>query len=546
MNIIEMHQVDFSYDQSNPTAGGTKALSGITLGIAPGEFVALVGGEGSGKSTFLKLCNALLLPSAGTVSLLGIESDHARRWEIRRRSGLILPDPGSQIIGATVTEDIAFGPENLGLPPQVIRERVQDALQALSLEELADAETHHLSGTQKFRLALAGVIAMHPDCLLVDEASTALASKEREEISALLRTLHLERGLTIILATRDVAEITTADRVILLDRGIITLDGTPAQFFSCGSRIDPAAPETPESIEPQQPWATHAQDKGPDQAHQEAGRRTGHILTDAVGYSHGESLLHRADPRTKIALTLLIIAAIFVLRSFTSLVLMLTIVFTLSALSGKPLRHSLRGLKLVVYLALVAVVVNLVSIKGTPLLDYGFLRHIAREAVEKSATMVLRLALLASTAALLTSTTPPFALAAGGEKLLQPLSRIKVPVSKFATILLISLRFLPVILEEAARLIKLQSAGAIEFTRGNPLQRIKSCLPLLVPLLQSVAHRADVMATALDARCYRGSLGRTRMRPLAFSAADLICAGVALVILLALACVEKAVLRSTF
>jgi len=542
MNAIEIHEVDFSYGQSSLAADGAKALNGITLGIAQGEFVALSGRNGSGKSTFLKLCKALLLPSAGVVSVQGIDtSDAAQLWEIRRRSGMIFQDPDSQIIGTTVTEDVAFGPENLGLPPHVIRERVQDALQALGLQDLAYAETHLLSGSQKFRLALAGLVAMQPDCLLIDEAASAPDPRDRKEIMTLLRTLNRERGITVVHVTRDVEEIATADRVIILDRGEIALDGTPAQFFSCKSRVDMAVSEGPQATDPCGAGAADTGSRGPSDAHRssDAGRTPGHILTDAVGrYFHGDTILHRADPRTKIALTLLIMTALFVFESFTALTLMLTITLTLAAMSGKPLRHSLRGLRLVIYLALVAAVANLISIKGTPLLDYGLLRHMSREAVEKSATMVLRLALLASTASLLTSTTPPFAMAAGGETLLRPLSRIGVPVSRFATMLLISLRFLPVIVEEAARLIRLRSAGAGDFNRGSLLRRIRSCLPLLVPLLQSVAHRGDAMATALDARCYRGSAGRTRMKPLAFSAADLAYAGVVLVILSGLAGVE--------
>lgn len=549
MNAIEIRQVDFSYGQLNPAADGAWRLKGITLGIAQGEFVALLGSNGSGKTTLLKLCNGLLLPNAGAISVHGADTaDQGQLWEIRRRSGMIFADPDSQIIGTTVIEDVAFGPENLGLPPHVIRENVQDALKALGLQDFADAETQSLSSAQRFRLALAGVVAMRPDCLLVDQAATPLAPEDRKEIMALLRTLSRERGLSVVHVTQDEEEISTADRVIVLDRGEIALDGTPAQFFSCKSRFSQPLPEIPQMTDRCDAGATETKGEGAGKTphSRDAGLRPAHLLTDAVGrYCHGDTILHRADPRTKIVLTLLAMAAVYAFRNFPVLPLMLLITLTLSALSGRPLRHSLRGLRLVIYLASVAVVANLVTIKGTPLLDHGILHHISREAVAKSATMVFRLALLASAASLLTSTTPPFALAAGGENLLKPLSRIGIPVSRLSTMLLISLRFLPVIVEEAAKLIRLRSAVTAD---SNLLQRVRSYLPLLVPLLQSVAHRGDAMATAMDARCYRAGTARTSMRPLGFSRADLACVGAVAIIMSGLAVADylTAVLPSMF
>ena len=235
----------------------------------------------------------------------------------------------------------------------------------------------------------------------------------------------------------------------------------------------------------------------------------------------GRSLLHRSDPRTKIVLTLIVIAITFILKSFPALILLQIMITGLACRTGKPLQQSLRNLRPVLYLAVVAVVANLLFVKGEPLIDYGLLRHISREGADISAKMVLRLVLLAGAASLLTFTTTPFALADGLEKLLTPLNRIGIPVSEVALMMLIALRFMPVIVDEAGKLIVIQSARSADFNRGNLLQRARSYLPLFIPLFAGIARRGDAMATAMEARCYRRSTGRTKMRPLEFSGADI-------------------------
>jgi energy-coupling factor transport system permease protein len=238
-------------------------------------------------------------------------------------------------------------------------------------------------------------------------------------------------------------------------------------------------------------------------------------------YFPGRSLLHRSDPRTKIVLTLLFIGITFALKSYPALLLLLIMISGIAFRTGTPLQQSLRSLRLVLYLAVVAVVANLLFIKGEPLIDYGLLRHISREAVDISVKMVLRLVLLAGAASLLTFTTTPFALTDGLEKLLAPLNRIGLPVSEIALMMLIALRFMPVIVDEAEKLIKIQSARSADFNRGNLLRRTGSYLPLFIPLFAGIARRGDAMATAMEARCYRGGRGRTKMRPLEFSGADI-------------------------
>lgn len=243
-------------------------------------------------------------------------------------------------------------------------------------------------------------------------------------------------------------------------------------------------------------------------------------------YCPGSSLLHRSDPRTKILLTLLLMVTAFSVQGFAALLLLFIVVFITAGLAGKPLRQTLRGLKPILYLTVVTVAVNIVTIKGAPLADLPVLQQISREALLVSAKMILRLALLASTATLLTFTTTPFSLANGVESLLRPLGRVGVPTADVAMILLLAVRFIPLVVEEAQQLIAAHGIVSSVSSKSSLLQRLKAYEVLLIDLFAAVARRGDAMATAMEARCYRGSTGRTRMRPLQFSGADLCCVAV--------------------
>lgn len=254
-------------------------------------------------------------------------------------------------------------------------------------------------------------------------------------------------------------------------------------------------------------------------------------------YCHGSSLLHRSDPRTKILLTLLLMVTAFSVENYTTL-LLFVFVFGVAGTVGKPLQQSLRGLKLILYLTGVTVAVNIISIKGVPLVDYPLLRQISREALLVSARMILRLALLASTATLLTFTTTPFALANGLERLLRPLNRIGIPTADFAMTLLLAIRFIPLVAEEAQKQMTADAPVALPSNKSGLMQRLKNSEQLLINLFTAVVCRGNAMATAMEARCYRGSSGRTRMQPLAFSGADVTCVGVVLILLSLLLSVE--------
>jgi energy-coupling factor transport system ATP-binding protein len=216
------------------------------LKIARGEFVALVGRNGSGKSTLARHLNALLLPTGGVVRIKGTDTrDESILWDVRRGVGILFQDPDNQIIGTTVEEDTAFGPENLGLSPEEIRERVRAALQAVGMADHGESAPHLLSGGEKQKVALAGVLAMGPELIILDEATSMLDPSAREQVMGLLRGLNMEEGITILHITQRMEEAALADRIVVMDAGRVVLDGTPGFVLSDASRIREVGLELP-------------------------------------------------------------------------------------------------------------------------------------------------------------------------------------------------------------------------------------------------------------------------------------------------------------
>jgi energy-coupling factor transport system ATP-binding protein len=209
------------------------AVDGISMSIAKGEFIVLLGRNGSGKSTVAKLLNALLLPTGGAVVVKGVSTSEASRvWDIRRTSGMVFQNPDNQIVGTTVEEDVAFGVENLGVPPAEIRARVDAAMEATGTLQFSQRPPYQLSGGQKQRVAIAGILAMKPECIILDEATAMLDPDGRREVLALVRELNEKESITVILITHHMDEVTLADRVFVVDSGKIVMAKTPAQIFS--------------------------------------------------------------------------------------------------------------------------------------------------------------------------------------------------------------------------------------------------------------------------------------------------------------------------
>ena len=232
MSFIHVENVTFRYGTDDPLSL-KEALSGVSLAVEKGEFVALLGHNGCGKSTLAKHFNAMLLPTSGKVFVDGMDTtEEALKYEIRRRVGLVLQNPDNQLVASIVEEDVAFGPENLGVPPKEIRQRVDDALKAVEMYDYRLAAPYKLSGGRKQRVAIAGIIAMQPECIVLDEPTAMLDPRGRTEVLDTIHKLNRELGITIVLITHYMDEAVTADRVVVMDSGRILTEGTPKEVFS--------------------------------------------------------------------------------------------------------------------------------------------------------------------------------------------------------------------------------------------------------------------------------------------------------------------------
>ena len=232
MEFIKADKVRFAYE---PAEGELprEVLHGVSLEIKKGEFVALLGHNGCGKSTMAKLFNGMLLPTEGKVTVEGMDTaDEETIYEVRRRVGLVQQNPDNQLVASIVEEDVAFGPENLGVEPKEIRRRVDEALKAVDMYEYRENAPYKLSGGQKQRVAIAGIIAMEPDCIVLDEPPAMLDPRGRDEVMETIHKLNREKGITIILITHYMDEAVQAGRVIVMDEGNILTEGTPREVFS--------------------------------------------------------------------------------------------------------------------------------------------------------------------------------------------------------------------------------------------------------------------------------------------------------------------------
>lgn len=236
MSIVETKNLKFEYirrgDEGN-VEGITTAIDDVSLEIKQGDFIAILGHNGSGKSTLAKHINAILYPTEGTVWVDGMNTtDEAHLWDIRQEAGMVFQNPDNQIIGQVVEEDVGFGPENLGVPTEEIWQRVEESLKAVGMYEFRKYSPNKLSGGQKQRVSIAGVIAMHPKCIILDEPTAMLDPNGRKEVIRAVRALNDVEEITVILITHYMEEIIHADRAIVMDEGKIAMEGTPREIFS--------------------------------------------------------------------------------------------------------------------------------------------------------------------------------------------------------------------------------------------------------------------------------------------------------------------------
>ena len=245
--IIKTEDLHFSY----PAAEGVTpvVLDGVSLSIEEGSFVAVLGHNGCGKSTLAKHMNAILLPSGGTVYVDGIDTaDDSRLLDIRRAVGMVFQNPDNQIVANVVEEDVAFAPENLGVPPAEIRQRVDDALKAVNMYDHREHAPHLLSGGQKQRVAIAGVIAMQPRCIVLDEPTAMLDPIGRKDVLHTIKTLNRERGVTVVLITHHMDEAAQADRLIVMAKGQVVADGAPKAVFSQVEELQKVGLTVPQTV----------------------------------------------------------------------------------------------------------------------------------------------------------------------------------------------------------------------------------------------------------------------------------------------------------
>lgn len=236
MEIIKTKDLVFDYirrDEEGNVEGITTAVNNVNLEVMPGDFIAILGHNGSGKSTLAKHFNAILMPTEGTVWVDGMDTEDADRlWDIRQRAGMVFQNPDNQIIGQVVEEDVGFGPENMGVPTKEIWERVEESLKAVGMYEYRKYAPNKLSGGQKQRVSIAGVLAMHPKCIVLDEPTAMLDPGGRKEVIRAVRALNDVEKVTVILITHYMEEIIHADKVFVMDSGKIAMQGTPREIFS--------------------------------------------------------------------------------------------------------------------------------------------------------------------------------------------------------------------------------------------------------------------------------------------------------------------------
>jgi energy-coupling factor transport system ATP-binding protein len=253
MDMIKVDKLSFEYirrDENGNVESINKAIDEVSLGVKKGEFIAILGANGSGKSTLAKHINAILYPTEGSVWVNGLKtSEEKNLWDIRQSAGMVFQNPDNQIIATVVEEDVGFGPENLGIPTEEIWERVEKSLEAVGMLEFRNLSPNKLSGGQKQRVAIAGIMAMKPECIVLDEPTAMLDPNGRKEVIATVRELNEVEKVTVLLITHHMDEVVYADKVFVMEHGHVVMEGTPREIFSRVEEIKQYRMDVPQVTE---------------------------------------------------------------------------------------------------------------------------------------------------------------------------------------------------------------------------------------------------------------------------------------------------------
>ncbi|MCL2605887.1 MAG: energy-coupling factor transporter ATPase [Coriobacteriia bacterium] len=533
----------------------TTALKDASLQVSSGELIVIRGDTGSGKSTLLNILAGLVDPDTGTVEVLQnsdegnsggcttLAADSTNSPGINAAARLVFQDPELQLFSETVLDDIAFGPHNLGLSTEQAKEAAAEAMLQVGLppEEFGDRSPFLLSGGEARRTAIAGIVAMKPKFFLADEPTSALDAQGRDKVRALIASLTAESG--VIVVTHNPEQfVDIATRTYEITDGVLTeaaasKDGEPcSSLLSSVQSASDSVPSAPEQGEGSCVLQSDALDRTefPESAEASKQSRRKKRSANAMNFSifiPGDSILHRADPRTKILSAGLLMTALFTNLTWPPILAVFVIAIILVMLAKIPLAPLLRMLRPIAFIIAFTLIFHSIDWATLSFSTSGFLR---------GGLFTLRLVDVMMLSMLVTFTTSPVALTDGLTLLMKPLRALRVPTDDIAMMLSIALRFIPTIMEEAMTIVKAQTARGAPFSNGSILTRLKAWIPVIIPLLVQLFRRADTLALAMEARCYvAGSDApvRTRLRTLKLQALDVqilslaVTVGLAIIIL---------------
>ncbi len=508
--MVKLSDVSYSFPDAD-----SKALSQVNLEVAAGQTLAIIGRNGSGKSTLARLICALADPDSGSIQVAGLplagpdrpKAKHLRRQNLkllRQRVGYVMQYPEHQLFADTVSQDIAYGPHNLGYGPEQVQQRVDDAMKLLGIGDLADRSPFDLSGGQRRLVAIAGVVACSPQLLVLDEVTASLDPQACARIMALLRVLH-QRGVTIVMSTHaDREALDLADQTLLLEHGETLAYGPTAEVVERYHQL--LATDATEQV------ADHAQ-----------------VSQKPV------SLLARLDPRAKLVTFLLAMFTAFAISTPAQLVLALVVTVGLFAAARAPLHSIMKSVKGFLALMLLLALFNLlVTQTGRRLAAWGpFV--LTTGGIWVAVLYACRFMLIIFLGALLVETTTPTQMTDACESLLSPLSRLGIHTNEIALVLSLALRFIPTLGREVQAIVEAQAARGGSIESGSLSQRLHAAIAITVPVFAGALRHADNLSRALDARCYEGSRQeRTHYRLLRLGRMDILFIALMALYLLAL------------